>query len=597
MSDSYSSRDYSSRDSKKSLDKEAIKKEVTEIIKNYGSQSKERLLNHVRDKYKNDAAFRDAIHDALADRLEKIKKVALKFKGRIDEKYGNLQLSASELIHKGKKYAKKYNIHDDELNTFINYVLSDKGPVNATYNVPNTPFAKMLGYSYLTSTSDKLNVKDTELDIVNQIIRLYHETKSLHSQVVLQAITYQDCSLEATTGFMGDNFKHKHNLFSYVHPVIAALFLPKIQILDENMLLGNIGYIVKCKQEGVPIATKPDHDLYWALITDPTHHVCDNKSPIRDLYNRFVLQTKLWDCVLNLRQGKYYNDRLGDFMSAIDNCRSEYFDAPDLTYVKDEGTILRRLLSAFSIRPTIVTTSRLYNVSSSTSLTTNTLASAGITQITTVPMITLRLPLSLTGKPYIVDLEKSLSQEQWFIEHKTVVPKTQSIIHSRDVVIFYANRRYQAINITQFNTPYSFSQLPMTISGWEKMNTSVINLNESITLGQDLYFLKSAVTINTTKINDNDLIVGCSACINSQRKEVTSSGYLLYDPIRAMTHTKDDDVAVPVKPISFLDPSPSGMVGSDNHDWRTLTRNKGTIFIYVKNKSTIQQSQYGYTLN
>src|SRR6185312_16328007 len=110
--------------------------------------------------------------------------------------------------------------------------------------------------------------------------------------------------------------------------------------------------------------------------------------PFNDLLNRCNVQTKLWEAVLNLRQGKYYTNDLSSFILAIDNCRNSVFDAADLAYVKDEGTIMRKLMSAFSIRPTIVSTAPLYGISSATS----NIASLAATHITTISMITMRIP-------------------------------------------------------------------------------------------------------------------------------------------------------------------------------------------------------------
>ena len=42
--------------------------------------------------------------------------------------------------------------------------------------------------------------------------------------------------------------------------------------------------------------------------------------------------------------------------------RQVSFDAADLAYVKDEGTILRKLFAAFSLRPTIVQTVPYYGI-------------------------------------------------------------------------------------------------------------------------------------------------------------------------------------------------------------------------------------------
>src|SRR5690606_38023480 len=125
---------------------------------------------------------------------------------------------------------------------------------------------------------------------------------------------------------------------------------------------------------------------------------CTMESAIKDIRNRFILQTKIWDNVLNLRMGRYYNEQLPAFKEAIEACRSNIYDAPDLTYVHDEGAILRRILGAFAVRPTLVATSKLYNVIGAHGLANLNNIATGLggqfTDVTTIPMITLRLPIT-----------------------------------------------------------------------------------------------------------------------------------------------------------------------------------------------------------
>lgn len=592
---SESNRNFTRDEAPRSGDRSAVAAEVDRLLrelKKNPDQSSYALLAELRRKHKDEKIV-DAIYDNYTSKLDNIRKRARKFKERIVAKYGPMQLSADDLLKKGKKYANKYKLTSDEYQMFVNYIISDKASVSAMNHVPNTPFAKMLGYSHVTASSEKLSVKDTELDTVNEIIRLYHETKSLHSQVVLQTMQYQDCAVEALAGVIekGGFAAGKQNLYSFIHPVIVALFVPKVKLLDEHMLMSNMGAIVKAKHEGKQIVTKPDFELYWDLITDPTAHVCNNDSPIKDLHRRFLLQTKVWDNVLNLRQGKYYGDRLADFMVAIENCQSEYFDAPDLTYVKDEGTVLRRLLSAFAIRPTMVSTSRLYNVVSGSNYgsSQNPLSAAGITQLTTIPMVNLRLPYKLGGATQPISLDQSLVQPQWFIEHKTIVPKSQSILHSRDVIFFYINRRFQTINLSRTNMPYNFSTLPMTISGWERLNDTPVTFNSNMQVYNDNYTLRSVVTLDVA--SSSNMIVGCSACIVAclnvpgTTLNGTQTAHILYDPLgsTSLAGIGAGGAVDRYKPFTRIPEYPAAADDCDSFTERA--QKTGTIFMYVKDRN------------
>ena len=122
------------------------------------------------------------------------------------------------------------------------------------------------------------------------------------------------------------------------------------------MLRSNIAYIVKTRYTKQPILTMTDYQLFYDLISDPTDVVCSADSAVKDLFNRAQLQSHLWNSVVSLRNGRYYDCNTTNFKLAIDNCRRSVNDNPDLMYEDDEGTVLQRLLGAFSIRPTIVST-------------------------------------------------------------------------------------------------------------------------------------------------------------------------------------------------------------------------------------------------
>jgi hypothetical protein len=569
--------------------KDAITKELASLFRSGANDYT--ALQKLRYKYK-DSDMIDAIFDAYKERQEHILKKVRKFKQLIYDRYAPLGLSFEEMLKKAKKYQKKYKLTDDEFHYFVTLSLSDKGSMSQ-YHFPNTALAKTLGYDAILATSDKLRVKDAELSMVQEILRLYGETKSLHAQVVLQSLTYRDCAPEA---LVGKYDPARHNPYSYIHPIVAALFLPRVRLLDEHMLIANLGYIVQSKHEGRPVMTKPDFEVYWDLITDPNEHACarpEDDSPIKDLRNRFLLQTKLWESVLNFRQGKYYSDTPNDFLMAIENCKSNIYDSPDLTYVKDEGTIMRRLLAAFAIRPTIVTTTRLYNIlGESFGLATpaNPLSASGISQITTVPMVTLRLPLDIgIGRQQTpVNLKESLSQPQWFVENKMIVPKSQAIMHSRDVLFFYVGRRYKQINIAKMSTPYNFTHLPMTVAGFEKMNDRPVYYEKELRILNEKYTLRSVVLVERSRANKN-LIVGSSAIVvipRNIRQGRFKEDFLLYDPQGSSEQFRRPDGSYKsTSPITYIPDEPRYVTGDNVESFWECASTRGTIFMYQKDTS------------
>ena len=87
-----------------------------------------------------------------------------------------------------------------------------------------------------------------------------------------------------------------------------------------------------------------------------------------------------------------------------------------------------------------------------------------------------------------------------------MIPKEQSIIYSKEVLIFYVNRRIQRIQIRTFSNPLTFSQLPLTMSSFERLNAYPINVPDRMTLGrsEEIYHLRSVVAVTETHIRQGD---------------------------------------------------------------------------------------------
>jgi hypothetical protein len=540
------------------------------------------VISKLRKEHPNDEDFVNKMFEAYKERMDFIRRKAGKFKTLIFSKYANLPLP--QVLEKAKKFKRKYEFDDAEFNSFVNMVLSDKTFSANTLNLPTGSMSRTLGYNFDALVGDRLRVKNNEMDVLQEILRLHAETKALHSQIVIQSLTYVDCAPEALTG---DFDRKKHNPYSYIHPVVAALFLPRIRYIDEHLLIANVANIVKCRHESKPIQTQPEFELYWDLITDPNEVACvtNKDAPMVDLRNRVILQTKLWESVLSLRQGNYYNQGLSDIMVALDNCNNNIFDAPDFAYVKDEGTILRRLLGAFSLRPTIVSVRPYYGIAAGN----YSMNSMAMVQVTTIPIVTLRLPLNIQNKNVSIHLNEALEQLQWYVENKMIVPKSQSIVYSRDVLFFYANRRYQSINFGSLNAPFNFTSLPATVTGFETINTCNINYQSRINVGDDYFELRSVVLVERSHVN-KDLIIGSTAAIvvpSDYSLGRIDKTYLLYDPQGAgeqFEYGKQFVSNRPITTIPGMTPYHATSIGGvESFDRRAQSR--GTIFVYVKENS------------
>ena len=560
------------------IDKEVhllMKKNVDKQKSNYT------ILEDLKSKFKDDEIV-DSIMRKYSDKMKRVKKLAEKIKERLVAKYPNL--SMKEYIEKIAEYKKKYNFDDSEMQSIINLIFLNKSLFGTSdaLDVNYNEMSKALGFvpaSY--NLGGKLHVKKEELEQLQMILTIASATKELHNQVTLQSLIYTDCDPVA---IQRDFPKEKINIFSFVHPVVAALFIPKFNLLDYHMLLASIAEIVALKANGQELQTQPEYELYWDIATDPAETACVTKTkPFADLVNRCNVQTKLWEAVLNLRQGKYYTNDLSSFIMAIDNCRASVFDAADLAYVKDEGTIMRKLLAAFSIRPTIVLTMPVYGITPLTSH----ISSITSSHITTLPMITMRIPMTLGQEPEPINLEQALTQEQLYIHHRQLTVKQQQILYSRELLVFYVHRRYQMINTTKLTSPYTVSYLPTTMNQFEKLQQVKIEVPDELriggTNGGQTFKIKSVVIVETKRINKSnvdpdklpEIIISCSALINA--------GTTIYkQDAMSGTEAGDDLCVYKYNPLHFdaTGDKIQALSYETYNSFKIVASMKGTLFIY-----------------
>ncbi len=583
-----------------------VGREVAELLKSHATDYE--AWRKLRSKYgdKNPDLVNN-IMDEYKKKMNFIYSKVKKFKNLLIDRYNTLNLSHTDLLAKAKKYSKKYNMSDNEFDMFIILLKTDSSTKYAYgAKIPTSNMAKTLGVDDFLANTATLNVKPDEQSIIEEIVGLYGSTKPLHAQMVLQALTYEDVGPEALVGKFEPG---KHNPYSYIHPVIAAMFLIKDALFDERMCMANIGYIVACKSKGQRIQTLPDFNLYWSMISDENDTACHEINAVQDLKNRFILQTQLWDAIMNLRQGKYYyNDPQGltKFMTALENCRNIIHDAPDLTYIKDEGTILRRILSTFSLYPTYVSVNRMMGLLTGANFgyPTTPLEATGFSNITRIPMVTLRLPLKINNSGLVISLSDALTQPQWFVENKTIVPKSLQIIHSNNCIIFYVGRRYQTINIARLAMPYNFTNLPMTVSGVESVNTYPVNAPRVMDIVNDRYLLRSVVLVETANIGNKQIIVGSSTMVIRPRDVLKrhydeicywynpqKAGLPVDDPNNANSYTRDGPITVIPTDTPF-NPRPD----LESFEQRAMAR--GTIFIYQKitNNTSVFNDGTGFNM-
>jgi hypothetical protein len=562
-----------------------VTKEVKNLLKTGKRSISSRDIMRLNRDYDGDVV--DQIREKFIDTHREIRKKAKKFAHLINQKYGQRNYPLHKLLKQARKYKDKYNLSDEEFEEFrrvyeqqLMGVDNKREKSAALY--PRTAIGKTLGHE---AHGESFKAGEDDYESLQQLLQMYAGSRPLHAQITLQAMTYQDVAPEAVVGTFDQT---KNNPHQHVHPVLAAMFIPRFTLFDEHILMSNIAYIVATKHNGEPIRTRPDYQLYYDLISDPNDIVCDKHSPVKDLLRRADLQHAIWNNVLNLRTGRYYGEWATQFLLTIDNCKIATYDVPDLMYAGDAGTVMKRILSAFSIRPTIVATTPLYNIVPEAPYA-GTLPSP---KVTSLPYVTLRLPYT-TNDSEPVHLNDALEQPQWFLEGGKILPKNQSIIYSRGVLIFYVNRRMNSINVGKLTEPYNFNRLPITIAGVERINTRPVHFDHHITVRDETFFLRSVVGIDTSDRLE-DTAIGSFAMFS---KDISTTGLVnneelyYYNPRRAAEVYDDGASMSRSAPVTKIDRS-AGLYDNNSITFDNYCRKYGSVFIYQSTRAT-EARNYG----
>jgi len=561
---------------KPSGNKNTVDDDVRRLFKkNKGTVDANEFIK-LRSKYDNQDLV-DQIQSLYLEKHQKIVKRAKKFATLIREKYSNSNYPFHVLLEKAYKFKQKHGLSDEEFSEFKRIYEQELVGISSPDVIkPTTNMMKVLGTMSSGFEGPKFKVSDTDYKHLQEILKLHSVSRPLHAQVMLQSIQYTDCSYEALSGQYKKELGMRPG--EHVHPVIAALFLPKIQALEDHFIYANMANIVKSRYQEESLTSRPDYELFYALVSDPNDVVCNNTSPVIDLLNRCNVQQQLWNSILHLRNGQYYNTAFREFVSSIDVCRLNKYDNPDLVYGRHDGTVVKRLLSTFSFRPTVVATSSVYQMFS-----TNPYNQTIRPVVTTVPMINLRLPMNLTNND-AVRLDDALSQYQYFLEGNVVVPKNTDLIYSRGVLIFYVDRRAHVMRV-HGAAPFNMGALPQALAGFERLNDRKVTFGDNINIRGDKYHLRSVVLSEVNKgIPNQNIVVGSSTLVMNHADPnagIFGNEYLQYNPLGVVDYKLPTDTVAGGQngPIIQLagTPGPDRQIGTSFDEMAT---DRGCIFVY-----------------
>lgn len=539
--------------------------------------------------------------EKVKESRDRINKYVRRFIRKVENYYGHLDIP--DLMTKGLKHATKHKFSEAEKQVFINHVM--KGDVYGDFSFLGrnkiTEMSKFLGYSEQRGTM--LRIDPADYAKLNELKGMYDAHVTLHANVKNNMFNYRDCAPEALTGAYD---RTKHDVTVSIHPVIAMLFLPKVEYIEKRMLYTNIARMVLSRGQAylknanfhlqtgvVPGELDAEFELAHDIAYDPnTLSQFKDATPINNIIIRFRCQIELYKTVLNLRQGRYYStgyghdDGITGFLNIINKQDWTFFDSPDLYHVQDEGTILRKLLAVFSIRPTLTL---LTSYGQRYGLGFANVTNMAKSKVMNMPIINLKLPLDLTGGSGAQDfnLARSLQQSDTFIEHRAIVPKNKSVIFSREVCFFYANRKYQAVNFTALDATLNLNcmALPSPIMNTTKTNTTKIVFNDEINIGRDRFEVRSVCMLQRPPLNGLDIPTGVSAAIRHKDQATGQVSYFHYNPSGASIQFYDS--ALPAgntqfranDPITWI---PEYDLNPNRLGFKSEAEVRGTIFLYTK---------------
>mgnify|MGYP005749205629 CR=1 FL=1 len=560
-------------------------RDIFELSTKYGDQ---KVVDEILKQYTKQSA----------KARKEIKKLAIKVYDNMTKK----DRPYHEVLEKMAKIKVKHGWSDAEFDMFKNELrnlldgkTATEIDLNQNIMTNRSRINRALGgYQYF---GIDMNIKEKDVPVLHEIISMHDKSRNAYNTNMLQCMTYRDCAIAALSGSYDRN---KHIATNHINPLIACMFLPKINIFDIHMLISDFGRIIKTRFNQKDITHEADLILYNDIIVDPMDVVCDTDSPMTDIKNRYRVQLALRDTVSHLRNGQYYEARsTAEFITTLSACRNNVYDNADLAFNNDEGAILKRLMSVFSMRPTIVSTRPIpapglmmgFPAMSGFGLPFN---NAPIYTVTMIPMIALNIPPRLsksdrtdTSSLAPMQLTSALNQTLWLNDNRVMAPKEQNVIYSKQVLIFYVNRRIQNINIRTVTATVPFSHMPMAASGFEKLNDYPVIAPERLSLktSDETFYLRSVVAVTETRVefikDEMNIITGSTGLIMKHR-DIDNAEYnnhfYLYDPVGASLPQSVDGGYYANRPITEIE----GYVSDTVEPFFDRVKRTGTIFIYVK---------------
>jgi hypothetical protein len=508
----------------------SVKNEVDRLIREGKYELSPAEAVKLREKFKDSAMF-ELVMEHLNEAHVKILNVAKKY-----YKYAQTQLlggnkSIDYVLKQAVPFAKKVPLTDAEISAFrrlVEEMLEGRVPSETSTYRHISSVGNLFGVSSVEQVeSMKDNLSTGDFSKVQDIIRLENANKALYQQVVLQSVQYQDCDLIALSGKFDPE---RHNAFSHVSPMIAALYLPKFDLLDRTTIHAHLAGIIRARFNREPLVNQVDKELFDNIIYTNRREVC-SMNPAEDLHRRVQLQHSLWNSVSALRSGRYYGVN-SDFVNALDQCHLTHV-SPVNTVVNDEGANLRRIFGSFGLNTIqfVLKANNQYMATNASNVGASIFIPVNREEDRTSldSMITLDMSDHKTkdGAPY--DFQEMMKQKSYYLdENDRYVALDTEVNAVYKLLSIYVPRRKssvlqrQAIGNNSIASQFiNFNQLPLTISGLSELNSYPVKAPPTLRAGSSFLRKRSVVVVEIVAYQSPNNP-------NSVTELVTSSSAIVY---------------------------------------------------------------------
>lgn len=319
----------------------------------------EDLYNEISKNFSDEDVV-DLVFKLLSKRIRNINEKALTFRDNIIKKYRYLH-NPQKIIEKANKYMRYLNLTPEEKTIFINsFKKNFKTPLTGNdYVGPKDLQGKFNSmskfFNYNTKKTGKLNFENADVPIIKEIINLTNSHNEMYNNNIAHIIktSHEITSHGITKYYDGILVNPNVKITDCIPPIIFALFANVIPTLDKNLLVSNIGMVVKKSYEHKILNSYEDL-LINSLANDTDEYIDKSGNTLtvaQDLLYRVKIQISLWKLVLFLRTKHIFDCDCTTFYKLLSIYSPDILNTNDNDICSDSIDIMSKIFNIVNFKP------------------------------------------------------------------------------------------------------------------------------------------------------------------------------------------------------------------------------------------------------